>query len=427
MLGLVATKIFIAIGTFLISFTSCAAPLKVIRVDDHLFSIGNTLAAGVLFAGGLVHQLPSSSESLRGALGDDNDYPLAPFIAGLTFALFLILEEYLHTRLTKGSGSIYHNPFEKGTADTRRTCIGNGKKKGGAADVLFVVHPERAERQRPHERSSLIAHDKSRNECIVASESDCAACKQHMCSRLSDTTSTNINNINNNGDIVQQNERKGKNSSSSSSSNDNLQHQHQHSMAVPRNSVLDSMRDYSFSYEHPVHYHEEHLADHAQGSLLSSVLLLAALSFHSLFEALAIGVATNTATITSTTSAVLAHKAFAGYALGSAMVASQMRQLHVLVLSFVFSVCSIVGVFVGIALERAIIDPEDSVPIGVIQAMVSGTFLYVSIVEIGMKELMTHREGGDGPSSVPMETWQVRKVVAFLIGYLIMAAFAIWV
>eukprot|EP00532_Pseudo-nitzschia_australis_P008494 CAMPEP_0168168346 /NCGR_PEP_ID=MMETSP0139_2-20121125/3039_1 /TAXON_ID=44445 /ORGANISM="Pseudo-nitzschia australis, Strain 10249 10 AB" /LENGTH=405 /DNA_ID=CAMNT_0008085659 /DNA_START=97 /DNA_END=1311 /DNA_ORIENTATION=+ len=405
MLNLVATKIFIAVGTFLISFTSCAAPLKVIRIDDHLFSIGNTLAAGVLFAGGLVHQLPSSSESLRGALGDDNDYPLAPFIAGLTFALFLILEEYLHIRL-KGSNN-HQSPFEKETTDT---ISSNRKKKGGAA-VLFVVHSERAER--PHERSSLVAHDKSRNECIFASESDCAACKQPMCSsssRLSDTTSSS-----NNGDIVQQNERKGKSRSSSN---------HQHTV-VPRNSVLDSMRDYSFSYEHPVHYHEEHLADHAQGSLLSSVLLLVALSFHSLFETLAIGVTTNTATLTSTTSAILAHKAFAGYALGSAMVASQMRQLHVLVLSFVFSVCSIVGVFVGIALER-VIDPEDSIPIGVIQAMVSGTFLYVSIVEIGMKELMTHREGGDRPNAVPMETWQVRKLVAFLIGYLIMAAFAIW-
>ncbi|VEU38963.1 unnamed protein product, partial [Pseudo-nitzschia multistriata] len=190
------------------------------------------------------------------------------------------------------------------------------------------------------------------------------------------------------------------------------------------NSVLDSMRDYSFSYQHPVHYHESHLVNHAKGSLLSSVLLLTALSFHSLFEALAIGVATDTASITSTTSAVLAHKAFAGYALGSAMVASHMRELHVLVLSFVFGLCSIAGVFLGIFLLPAI-DADNSVTvIGIIQAMVSGTFLYVSIVEIAMKELMTHREG---KSDLPIQTWQIRKLLGFLVGYLMMSVLAIWV
>jgi hypothetical protein len=52
--------------------------------------------------------------------------------------------------------------------------------------------------------------------------------------------------------------------------------------------------------------------------------------------------------------------------------------------------------------------------------MVTGTFLYVSIVEIAMRELMTHRENSSN-------TWDLLKLVAFFVGYLMMSFLAIWV
>eukprot|EP00536_Pseudo-nitzschia_multiseries_P014947 jgi/Psemu1/291735/fgenesh1_pg.795_\ len=212
-----------------------------------------------------------------------------------------------------------------------------------------------------------------------------------------------------------------------------LSHGHGH-------GLLDSMRDQSFGHEHPVHYHEEHLADHARGSLLSSVALLVALSLHSVLEAVAIGAASTRRTVVSTVSAVLAHKAFAGYALGSAMVAAHVKRWHVLVLGCVFGACSIVGVALGLLLERTVVrhangnantngngngnaSENEGVPIGIVQAVVAGTFLYVAIVEIAMKELLTHRGGGD----LPVGDCQVRKLVAFWIGYLVMSVFALWV
>ena len=100
----VGSKLLIAIAIFSISFLSAAAPSKVINIDDQIFSCGNLLASGVLLAGSLVHQLPDSIENLE-SIG--TDFPLATFLAGLTFCLFLVLEEYLHSNFED-------NPFEEG-------------------------------------------------------------------------------------------------------------------------------------------------------------------------------------------------------------------------------------------------------------------------------------------------------------------------
>jgi zinc transporter ZupT len=113
-------------------------------------------------------------------------------------------------------------------------------------------------------------------------------------------------------------------------------------------------------------------------------------------EGLAIGISTNHAEVLSTTTAVLAHKAFASYALGSSMVASQMKEGHFLILVSVFSICSVLGIFLGIFFEqitrRASSQEGFLLATGLVQAMVAGTFLFVSIVEIGLKEILLCRD-----------------------------------
>jgi hypothetical protein len=90
----VGSKLIIAFAIFFISFFSAAAPSKVINIDGQIFSCGNLLASGVLLAGGLVHQPSDSIDNLKSI---DTNFPLATFVAGLTFCLFLILEECLHS------------------------------------------------------------------------------------------------------------------------------------------------------------------------------------------------------------------------------------------------------------------------------------------------------------------------------------------
>lgn len=409
-------KLFIALGTFFISFISSASPLKVIDIDDNLFSAGNMLASGVLLAAGLVHQLPDSMEALQ----DLSDFPLATFIAGCTFCSFLIIEEYLHTQ--------FENPFEQHHEhDTNKDLVVR-KDNTNTNNNHNLIHDHNHDHN--SERTKLFVHKEDDNE----EEDDGDESENSFLNMKGDSSISSRNTCSRQGSIFLSSRSDGGDDSAALSKNNQGSVRistrsrddsgvelcfRQQKSSRRQISILESMRDETVNYEHPVHYHAEHLAEHARGSLLSSILLLLALSIHSIFEGLAIGVANNTTQLTSITTAVLAHKAFAGYALGSAMIASAMKNLHFLILCFVFSFCGIIGVFLGMILED-IVEPDNNVPIGIISSMVTGTFLYVSIVEIAMRELMTHRENSSN-------TWDLLKLVAFFVGYLMMSFLAIWV
>lgn len=170
------------------------------------------------------------------------------------------------------------------------------------------------------------------------------------------------------------------------------------------------------------------------GSLLASVILLFALSIHSIFDGLAIGVSSTTKEVISVTTAVLAHKGFAGYALGSSMVAAEMNDRHYFVLVTVFSSCSVIGIVLGTVFEwllaATIEDPAGnggSVVMGVIKAIVAGTFLYISIVEIGLKEILICRESKLLGNAIGQNQMQWSKLAAFLFGYLAMSSLAVLV
>jgi zinc transporter ZupT len=388
-------KLLIALAIFLISFLSSAAPLKVINVDDRFFSVGNLLASGVLLAGGLVHQLPDSMANLRGV----TDFPLAAFLAGFTFCLFLILEEYIHAQFDDSFGEGLHHDdhshaaeaaaaIEDNHGDGRTSAIYSNyySDQGNCKSVSVTLSSTNGKASRRQQRAGEIP-DGGCNEVSSLLRPSGRSCLQER-AVVSIRKST-------------------------------------------RPSMLETFRNDTFELDHPIHHHDDHLAEHMHGSLLAAIILLLALSVHSIFEGLAIGVAQDMSQVLSTTAAVLAHKAFAGYALGSSMVASQMKEGHFLVLCFVFAWCSVAGVFVGMLFEQ-FGGTDDSTSTGVIQAMVSGTFLYVSIVEIGMKEIMMHREVATGTTKagdnlLSTKTLQFLKLGAFLVGYTMMSALAIWV
>lgn len=406
-----SAKLLISLAIFLISFFSSAAPLKVINVDDNFFSIGNLLASGVLLAGGLVHQLPDSMANLEGV----TQFPLAAFLSGFTFCMFLILEEYLHAQFETPFGEGHHECFAKHDKDVDGypeseeaeeegiSKLAHAKCQASSAGHSCGKSPTGHNSEPPnYKRSSITFVEASYG-------ADCAG-------RLQSTGETSAN-CNEMSSLIRNNRV-----SSTASGIVSIR-------KSTRQSVLESFRDDAFEVDHPIHHHDDHLAEHMHGSLLAAIILLLALSVHSIFEGLAIGVAADMSQVLSTTAAVLAHKAFAGYALGSSMVASQMKEGHFLVLCLVFACCSVVGVFMGMLFEQ-FSGAEDSTSTGIIQAMVSGTFLYVSIVEIGMKEIMMHREASHQSAAgrnISAKTVQFVKLGAFLVGYCLMSGLAIWV
>jgi zinc transporter ZupT len=371
--GDIKTRMVIAVATFLVGFLSASAPLKVIHVDAHLFSVGNLMASGVLLSAGLVHQLPDSIEKFESSsLG--KTFPVATFIAGLTFCLFLIMEEYIHMHFDE-------HPFMSDNGD---------------------------------EGNSSEDH----HHCHVHEHNDNDECNHHSEPKENDPLLRSKV-------ILKKRDRSGSDASRMSLSCP------YDSESVRGGAPLEFFRSKSVGRQRDHHHDLEHVAEHIHGSLLASVILLFALSIHSVFDGLAIGVSSNTTELISITVAVLAHKGFAGYALGSSMVASEMNEHYYFVLVGVFSSCSVFGILLGTIFEQWG-DFEDetgwkSIGDGVIKAIVAGTFLYISIVEIGMKEILVCRHSTLLGKKLDQNQMQWSKLTAFLLGYLAMSSLAAFI
>ena len=349
----VKTKAIISVATFTIGFLSAIVPMRVIYIDAHLFSAGNLMSSGVLLSAGIVHQLPDSMKKFE-LSSLSGDFPVAPFITGLTFCVFLILEEYIHTHFDD-------NPFE--------SSIGFEGSSMANEDNNVNVHKCNGHKSNGHAKE--------------------------------DDPLLQLSNIS----------RRRKRSVSDDAS---------------RSSHLSCAGS-----RHGHHHDLEHVVEHIHGSLLSSVILLLALSVHSIFDGLAIGISSNLQELISTTAAVLAHKGFAGYALGSSMVASEMNEAHHYALSAVFASCSVIGIILGTIFEQwGGMDGQNewkTIGSGSINAIVAGTFLYISIVEIGLKELLVCRDSSLLGNKIGQKYMQWSKLVAFLLGYLAMSSLALYV
>ena len=520
-MDIVTAKLMIATAIFFISLFSSIAPLKVIGMSDQMFSMGNLLASGVLLAAGLVHQLPDAIESLDGSSTvAGGDFPVASFIAGLTFCAFLIFEEFMHTEFSQdlpfhSHGSTGRSSSSRPSSPSKKTFHDDGETDGGDDGGRGITsrthshdhahshgHSHQHQQQQPQpqhftghteeqieeEIQKLLmlkndVHNKTKKRSSVTFRS--ASISYINAGIIIDgkdeerhftESDYNHQNHRNNDDDQRKSSLAASNIPARSSSHSHEQ-KNETTALLPqatrlatfgldlanvgsslistasvhsvqrrcgedptgmisirkssRPTILESFRDQTFELEHPVHHHDDHLANHMHGSLLASLILLCALSVHSIFDGMSIGIGRTMSDVVGSTAAVLAHKAFAGYALGSAMVASEMKERHFLVLCVAFSLCSIAGIFLGMIFEQ-LSDAEDSRPTGIIQAMVAGTFLYVSIVEIGMKELMLHRESSTSHETGDNVTMNVRtmeysKLFCFLAGYLLMSFLAIWV
>lgn len=363
----VKTRVFIAFATFLVGFFSAIAPLKVLHVDAHLFSVGNLMASGVLLSAGLVHQLPDSIEKFQSS-SLSKVFPVAPFITGLTFCLFLILEEYLHMHFDDHS-FMSSSGHEKSSRDHQHN---HSYEDNGNDECKFHSHQKEDDPLLPsnniHRRCESSASDTSRISLSCPRESE----------------------------------------------------------SVRGGAALESFRSKSFGQEHHHHHDLEHVVEHIHGSLLASVILLFALSIHSVFDGLAIGISSNTNELISITTAVLAHKGFAGYALGSSMVASEMNERHYFVLVIVFASCSVIGILFGTLFEKWNGMEEQTelkeIVGGMINAIVAGTFLYISIVEIGLKEILVCRQSKLLGKKLDSNQMHCSKLAALLIGYLAMSS-----
>ena len=363
-LSVQATKLLTALIIFICGLLSTVTPLFVAGSNETLFSAGNMMASGVLLSAGLVHQLADSASAL-----EDYEYPWSFFICGLTFILFLIFEESVHL-LWVGNHSHGKNPIIEFGAGAGHSCRGS------------IVIPGLEEILEEDANYGTSSHDHSHSHE-----------QQPLKMRRASSQSTSIR-----GSIIT-----GTN--------------------PPRPASRLSISVFGEPKETVHHHHDDHLDQHLHGSLLASLMLLMALSVHSILAGLSIGLVQDVKEIFSTAIAIVAHKVFAGYALGSTMVAADLGYDRCVIMGLAFSVSTPLGIFIGMQLNSY---NEDSSSVGAVQAIVAGTFLYVAIMEVGMKELLIcrHHDGGPLRVSVSQSQMEALKLLSMLMGFLGMSYLA---
>jgi zinc transporter 1/2/3 len=370
--GTPGIKIVTALVIFLCGLLSTVSPMYVAG-NDALFSAGNMMAAGVLLAAGLCHQLADSSSSLD----QDEGFPWSFAVCGFTFIMFLICEESVHLLLSGEHGHGSRDSIEMGLKGPKESLLGH-HSCGGSIVIAGL------------------------EEILVASSMT-----------------------------------EGGDDSYGSTHNHSHGHGHEHNLdeqklmklrRVSTKSISASLFERGRASTNSTHHHhDDHISEHLHGSLLAALMLLAALSIHSVLAGLSIGLVTDVSKIMSTAIAIVAHKVFAGYALGSTMVAADLGLERHLSLSIVFSLSTPLGILIGMGLSSGSYN-EDSQSVGVVQAVVAGTFLYVAIMEVGMKELLICRHH-DGPLEASMSEKQIEalKLFSMLLGYVAMSLLAAFV
>ncbi|XP_020633353.2 zinc transporter ZIP2 [Pogona vitticeps] len=167
-----------------------------------------------------------------------------------------------------------------------------------------------------------------------------------------------------------------------------------------------------------VHVHGDHegQGDHkslpeSHSSFRAFVLFLS-LSFHSVFEGLAIGVQKQETAVIQLCLAVLIHKAIVVFSLSLKLVQSGTQMRWRLLYLVVFALMSPAGISIGIGVSLSNSDGSGLVQ-ALLEGLAAGTFLYVTFLEILPYELRSHESF-------------LTKFFFIGLGFSIMAIIAIW-
>jgi len=160
-------------------------------------------------------------------------------------------------------------------------------------------------------------------------------------------------------------------------------HRHLHNdYAVVPGGITDHAHH---AHDGGYHAHLDH--DITKHSSLRSVMLLLALSFHSVFEGVAIGLQDTSGQLVTIFTAVMMHKAVMAFSLGLNIAQTDVSNKNFLMSNIIFSIASPIGVGVGIAVADLPPSLPQDLCNGILQGIAGGTFLYITFFEVLPHEL----------------------------------------
>jgi zinc transporter 1/2/3 len=140
-----------------------------------------------------------------------------------------------------------------------------------------------------------------------------------------------------------------------------------------------------------------------EGSIRTYILVFA-LSLHSVFEGLALGLIVELDRLVQIAVAVMIHKSIIAFSLGVSMVQHQMGIRTILKAAVIFSIMGPIGIGIGIGVLDSSSQFGSNLASGILQGIANGTFLFVTFFEILQSELS--RKGN-----------RLLKVLFMIIGY----------
>ena len=185
----------------------------------------------------------------------------------------------------------------------------------------------------------------------------------------------------------------------------------------------------SSKHNHHHHHHHGHGHSHAipfkdedDGLSTSSstvaksfrgLLAILALSFHAVFEGLAVGLESSVGNVWYLFAAIATHKLVIAFCVGVELISTRTRLVLIFVYLATFAAVTPLGIGVGIALSNGGEDAgTSSVATVVLQGMAAGTLLYVVFFEVLQRERANTQSG----------IWQLVAIVA---GFAVMFALQI--
>ena len=364
-----AIKVIATIILFLLSMIFGAIPLKLSRDENQqrssirnlLVSLSNCFAGGVFFSTVILDLLPMVKNTMHKALHLINiqtKFPLSECIVGFGFIMMLIMELFVHS------------------------CCGNTWLNHGHAHGTSAGDNEfHAE----HDESSHLIHDFHDDEDDDSHQIQFSGGIQQprLAKKQVSVGATEILH----GNSISYDDDDDDEANDTGHGENELERSHR---------SLKYVQSYETFYsEHGTHHRVKRMyRTKSLASMQSPVhsnfrtyVLVFAISLHSLFEGLAVGLIPEIQLLLQVLVALLIHKSIIAFSIGVQLVDADLPSKVVLICLTIFAAMAPFGVGLGLLVLKSFSKTIGLMFSGILQGIATGTFLYVTFFEVLPHEL----------------------------------------
>lgn len=161
-------------------------------------------------------------------------------------------------------------------------------------------------------------------------------------------------------------------------------------------------------HHHHNHHHNHQHSAIAKNTSVQGLLTVLALSFHAIFEGLAVGLEPSISSVIYLAAAIATHKLVIAFCVGMELYVAGASTKTTLGYLSIFSMVTPIGIAVGLALGHFKNDSENLGPAPtILQGMAAGTLLYVVFFEVLARERANEKSG-------------LLQLAAIIVGFMLM-------